>query len=114
MGTAVRGPASSHVEARGDAPVGDGVAIPHDAPRRDWTAIALVVIVVLGVVLRAWRLGFSGLSYDETFTAMAARLPIDQLFDFLRTRDTHPPLDYLLRAPFARAGASDLVLRLPS
>ena len=58
--------------------------------------------------------GFNGLSYDESFTAMAARLPLDQLFDYLRTQDTHPPFDYLLRAPFARAGASDVVLRLPS
>jgi hypothetical protein len=79
-----------------------------------WTATALVVIVAMGVLLRAWRLGFNGLSYDESFTAMAARLPLDRLFDYLRTQDTHPPFDYLLRAPLARAGASDVVLRLPS
>ncbi len=48
--------------------------------------IALVVIVALGVVLRAWRLGFNGLSYDESFTAMAARLPIDHLFDYCGRR----------------------------
>ena len=50
---------------------------------------------------RMWRLGFNGLSYDESFTTMAARMPIDRLFDYLRTQDTHPPFDYLLRAPFA-------------
>lgn len=81
---------------------------------RDRTAWVLVGIVVIGVVLRAWRLGFNGLTYDESFTAMAARLPLDRLFDHLRTQDTHPPLDYLLRAPLARGGASDVVLRLPS
>ena len=62
---------------------------------------ALVAIVAVGVALRAWRLGFNGLTYDESFTAMAARLPLGQLFDHLRTQDTHPPLDYLLRAPLA-------------
>ena len=34
---------------------------------------------------------------------MAARMPLDQLFGFLRTQDSHPPLDYLLRLPLARA-----------
>lgn len=81
---------------------------------RSSTATVLVVIVAVGVLLRAWRLGFNGLSYDETFTAMAARLPLDHLFEYLRTQDTHPPVDYLLRAPLARAGASAVVLRLPS
>jgi hypothetical protein len=74
----------------------------------------LVAIVVAGVLLRAWRLGFNGLTYDESFTAMTARLPLDRLFDYLRTQDSHPPLDYLLRAPLARAGAADVLLRLPS
>jgi hypothetical protein len=78
------------------------------------TTWVLVAIVVVGVLLRAWRLGFNGLSYDESFTAMAARMPLDRLFDYLRTQDTHPPFDYLLRAPLARAGASAVVLRLPS
>ena len=45
---------------------------------------------------------------------MAARLPFDRLFDHLRAQDTHPPLDYLLRAPLARAGVSAVGLRLPS
>ena len=98
--------------ARHDTP-----AAPAPSTTREpdsWAAHALVGIVVLGMALRAWRLGFNGLSYDESFTAMAARLPLDQLFEHLRAHDTHPPLDYLLRAPLARAGASAVVLRLPS
>jgi hypothetical protein len=89
------------------------VSSSHQEPGRS-TTVALVVIVLVGVVLRAWRLGFNGLTYDESFTAMAARLPLDHLFDYLRTQDTHPPLDYLVRAPLARAGVSDMVLRAPS
>jgi hypothetical protein len=82
--------------------------------RHSSCSIGLVVAVVIGVLLRAWRLGFNGLTYDESFTAMAARLPLDHLFDYLRTQDTHPPFDYLLRAPIARAGMSDVALRVPS
>jgi hypothetical protein len=81
---------------------------------RSWATRALVVAVAVGVVLRAWRLGFNGLTYDESFTAMAARLPFDRVLDYLRTQDTHPPLDYLLRAPLARAGAPAVLLRAPS
>jgi len=33
---------------------------------------------------------------------------------YLRVRDSHPPLDYLLRAPLARAGVSALAFRAPS
>jgi hypothetical protein len=84
------------------------------ASRPSWTGPALVAIVLVGILLRAWRLGFNGLTYDESFTAMAARLPLDRMFDYLRTQDTHPPLDYLLRAPLARAGVSDAMLRVPS
>ena len=84
------------------------------AEPRAGTVVWLVAIVVVGIALRTWRLGFNGLSYDESFTAMAARMPLDRLFDHLRAQDSHPPLDYLLRAPFARAGMADAVLRIPS
>ncbi len=61
----------------------------------------LGVLVATGAVLRLWDLGASRLNYDESFTAMAGRLPIVQLFGFLRRSDSHPPLDYLLRAPIS-------------
>jgi hypothetical protein len=70
--------------------------------------------VVLGAALRLWGLGANRLGYDEAFTAMAGRLPVGSLFPFLRAHDSHPPLDYLLRAPLARLGVSELVFRLPS
>lgn len=98
----------------GGAPGAPATPPARDDHRRPSTTLPLVAIVVVGVVLRAWRLGFNGLTYDESFTAMAARLPLDRLFDYLRTQDTHPPLDYVLRAPLAHAGASTAVLRLPS
>lgn len=74
----------------------------------------LAALVVLGAVLRLWGLGASRLNYDESFTAMAGRLPLSNLFAFLRAHDSHPPLDYLLRAPIARVGASEFWLRAPS
>ena len=45
---------------------------------------------------------------------MAGRLPVGRLFAFLTAHDSHPPLDYLLHAPFARVGASEFWFRLPS
>ena len=71
-------------------------------------------LVVLGAALRVVWISRNGPSFDESFTAMAGRRSIGGLLDFLRTSDSHPPLDYLLRLPLARAGAGDLVMRLPS
>lgn len=69
--------------------------------------------MALGIVLRVWGVGGQDLTFDEAFTASAARKPVGELFTFLRDSDTHPPLDYLIRKPFA-AAASDLVVRIPS
>jgi hypothetical protein len=79
-----------------------------------WVAAALVAAVVVGAVLRLWGLGAHRLGYDEAFTAMAGRMPVGDLFAYLRTNDSHPPLDYLLRAPLARAGVNEFLFRLPS
>jgi len=77
-------------------------------------AWVLPALVVLGTVLRVWKLGANGLSFDESFTAMAARRSFDGLLQFLQHNDSHPPLDYLIRAPFAQAGDSAVALRMPS
>ena len=82
--------------------------------RLDPRDLALIALVVIGAGLRLWALGRSRLNYDESFTAMAGRLPVDRLFAFLTAHDSHPPLDYLLHAPFARAGVSEFWFRLPS
>ena len=68
----------------------------------------------MGAVLRVFGLGASRLSYDESFTAMVGRLPLGSLFSYLRANDSHPPLDYLFRAPLARVGTSEFWFRAPS
>ena len=73
----------------------------------------LVALVTVGAVFRLWGLGANRLNYDEAFTAMAGRLPVGSLFPFLRTHDSHPPLDYLLHLPLARLGVSAFWFRLP-
>ena len=70
--------------------------------------------MVVGAVLRLWGLGAHRLGYDEAFTAMAGRMSLGDLLAYLRTHDSHPPLDYLLRAPLARTGVNEFLFRLPS
>jgi hypothetical protein len=77
-------------------------------------AVALTMTVAVGAVLRLWGLGAHRLGYDEAFTAMVGRMPLGDLFAYLRAQDSHPPLDYLLRAPLARAGVDEFWFRLPS
>jgi predicted membrane-bound mannosyltransferase len=76
--------------------------------------VLLAALVALGTALRLWQLGATEFVFDEAFTAVVARLPLHKLFPYLRAHDAHPPFDYLLRRPLALAGASELVLRLPS
>jgi hypothetical protein len=83
-------------------------------PRDRRVTLILSAIVVVGAGFRLWRLGASQLNYDEAFTAIAGRMPLGALLTHLRLSDSHPPLDYLLRAPLARAGVTDAFVRLPS
>ena len=107
-------------DERDDLPVVDHPADISPAPpttdRRVRLASAgfMFTLVCAGVVLRFWSLGTHRLNFDESFTAMAARRPLGDLFRFLAHHDSHPPLDFLLRAPLARAGASEFLFRLPS
>ena len=92
--------------------------VPVPPQRRDRGRVPITIwlaaLVGLGAVLRFWNLGASRLNYDESFTAMAGRLPLGSLFNYLRINDSHPPLDYLLHAPLARAGVSEFWFRTPS
>ena len=105
MNTAVR--ERRLVDADGRAPV----VAPVDPAVPGWV---LPLIVVVGIALRVWRIVSNGLTFDESFTALAGRRSVGDLLTYLRHNDSHPPLDYLIRAPFARAGASDFLMRSPS
>lgn len=83
-------------------------------PRRFGAPALLIACVAVGIVLRVWALGASRLSFDETFTAVAARMPLGAMISYLWHADAHPPLDYLLRRPLALSGASDGWFRAPS
>ncbi len=98
-----------------DAPESD--APETDAPgweRIGATRLALPALVGVALVLRLWELGRNRFGFDEAFTSMAGRMPFGTLVTYLQTRDSHPPLDYLLRSPLARLGTNELVTRLPS
>jgi hypothetical protein len=92
-------------------------AVAPGGPRRPDVgppAVALPAVVLIGIALRVWRAGHNGASFDESFTAMVGRRPLGEVFEYLRVTDSHPPLDYLLRAPLSRMGVADVWLRAPS
>jgi len=82
--------------------------------RDDARTAALLLAVAIGIAARWWRLGARLYQYDEAFTAVVARRPLGGLIPFLRHNDSHPPLDYLIRAPFAHDGYDLFALRAPS
>lgn len=81
---------------------------------RDKGRLLLMGLVLAGAALRLAILERTAFEFDEAFTAVAARRPLGDLLGFLRHNDAHPPLDYLMRMPLARAGVSEWTFRLPS
>lgn len=71
------------------------------------------ILYITAFILRLPRL-FTDFWYDETFTGVMARLPLDNFLIAL-LGDVHPPLHYLIARLFmAVFGDNEIALRLPS
>jgi hypothetical protein len=73
----------------------------------------IVAVTAIGIVLRWWALGGPFATFDESFTGTYSHLPVGSIPSALRAKDSHPPLDYLLRH-FLGGTGDTLALRLPS
>lgn len=81
---------------------------------REWRrAGALAVIVLVGLMLRLYRLGSASFWFDETFSVWIARRSLGDLFAAVR-QDSHPPLYMLLLHYWLYLGQSDTFIRLLS
>ena len=72
---------------------------------------ALALLVALGIVARLAALPAENLWYDEAFTYVTAGQPLPVMLDAL-LGDVHPPLWYIISAPFA--GGTDWLVRVPA
>lgn len=73
----------------------------------------LWAIVILGGILRFYRLDFQSLWLDEGLQYYVANNnSVREIF--IQTRSFHPPLSFLINHAFLRIQESDLFLRLPS
>jgi uncharacterized membrane protein len=74
----------------------------------------VITVFVLAFVLRVINLFPSPLWYDENFSYMLSRLPLDRLIQ-ATAGDVHPPLYYMLLWPLGQIpGVPGQVMRLPS
>ncbi len=71
----------------------------------------LCLIFEVAIILRLFWLGSTAFWYDESFSYLVARLPIDRLIG-ATLGDVHPPLYYILASPFARLPWQPAGLRL--
>ena len=72
-------------------------------------------LTLIGLLLRVYGLNDESLWLDEAISADVGMLPINELFDFVKSRDVHPPLYYiLLHYWILLFGNSEVALRLPS
>ena len=75
----------------------------------------LLGIMVAGLVLRAYRVGFQCLWTEEQYTATIAAEPFSRIISLSLLGDHNPPLYYLVaHASQVVFGVSDVALRLPS
>ncbi|HEX9075478.1 MAG TPA: glycosyltransferase family 39 protein, partial [Anaerolineae bacterium] len=78
--------------------------------KKTWLAVLLLALIAL--VLRIYRLDFVSLRGDEAFTVIFVQRTWDGLWKGIRLIEPNPPLMYLvLRAWVAAAGASEFVTR---
>jgi len=90
----------------------NGTSPPSPAPDNAKATRLAWLILLIGIVLRAYRLDFQSLWYDEAFSVVAASGP--SLADLLTTvgADFHPPLYFLLLHEWLAAfGPSDVAAR---
>jgi len=89
-----------------------------DIPDRfqwDWITVALGVILVLALGIRAWRIGAQSLWHDEVLTTLSATVPFSQVVDSVQRNENKPPLYFLVMKLWVRAaGLSEAALRWPS
>ncbi len=72
------------------------------------------VVVILGLVLRLISLNQS-IWLDEATTALAAKMPLTDIFTKFLPADFHPPFYYLLMKGWVGIfGSSEIALRIPS
>jgi len=76
--------------------------------------VMAMVLTILALALRLYRLPVQSLSYDEAVSVYLARLPTADMLSWTAA-DVQPPLYYLtLKAWLPLAGASEFAVRFPS
>lgn len=78
---------------------------------RNYGNIILTGIVVLGVVVRLFRLDYESLWYDELYSAWVRQLPLSDLLPEILAAN-HPPVYYLITHYMSWAGSGEFAFRL--
>jgi uncharacterized membrane protein len=74
--------------------------------------LPIISIVFLAFLLRFYKLDFQSFWLDELHTARESAMSLKDLFYYLRTFDTHPPLFYLAeKCMILLFGSSEITLR---
>lgn len=77
--------------------------------------LPLLLLLMVGFLLRIYNISFQSFWLDEIHTAKESSMPLNELLEFLKCCDVHPPLFYLLEKLVIQLfGCSELSLRLPS
>ncbi len=72
----------------------------------------ILLILVLGCLLRLYKLDTPSLWYDEILLPQTVSYPFDYFYEWLTTLEVHPPYPYLLVKGIMLVSKSDFALRL--
>ena len=78
-----------------------------------WTHPSFSLFLV-GLVLRLFRIGKQSFWFDEAYTVLIAKMPLQDELQALLADGVHPPLHYLLAKVLLVFGDNEIVMRLPS
>ena len=80
----------------------------------DKFVVLLLSIMLLAIALRAYRLGYQSLWFDEILTFHSSNSPILEIITQPSVNTNIPPLYYLVVHAMLGIGNQDVLLRLPS
>jgi len=81
--------------------------------RHDYEIFSLFIILVIGLIMRLYKIDALSLWLDESFTYYATKLPFDNLMSF-EADINNPPIYYMLQKFFLQLGSSEFNLRIGS
>ncbi|MCE1247661.1 MAG: glycosyltransferase family 39 protein [Firmicutes bacterium] len=80
----------------------------------DRPLVPMTIILIIGAVLRFYKLSNPSLWLDEGHMLWIGLKPLGEIIPFVNTYELHPPLYYLFMHFWLKLGTTEFIIRIPS